>query len=89
MQKDLLVLLYSRALNEISFYVMFELLPKSFGENTRDLTGVAVCNDEHSSLPSLQVAGIHSLAVRKVLLFHIPFPPSVTDKVTHTFPVGD
>lgn len=42
MWKDLLVLLYSRALNEISFYIMFELLPKSFGENTRDLTGGSV-----------------------------------------------
>lgn len=68
---------------------MFELVPKSFGESTRDLTGVVVCNDEYSSLPLLQVAGIHNLAVRKVLLSHNFFPPSVTNKVIRIFPVSD
>lgn len=66
---------------------MFVLVLNSFGETTGVLTGVAICDDEYSSL-LLQVADIHSLAVGTffVCLF---IPPSVTDKMTHIFPVGD
>lgn len=45
MQKDLLALLYSTALNVVAksvLHVMFELAPKSFRESTRVPVGVAV-----------------------------------------------